>query len=58
MYERLTEFHEHAASRKDIYRFSKALVEQFIAGIASLPKTLILVLDHFEDAVYGQQSLA
>jgi hypothetical protein len=49
---------EHAATRKDIYRVSKALVEQFIAGFASPPKTLILDLDHSEDAVYGQQPLA
>lgn len=49
---------EHAASRKAIYRVSKALVEQFIAGFASPPKILILDLDHSEDAVYGQQPLA
>jgi hypothetical protein len=49
---------EHAASRQDIYRVSKALVEQFIAGFASAPKSLILDLDHSEDSVYGQQPLA
>jgi hypothetical protein len=49
---------EHAASRQDIYRVSKALVEQFIAGFASPPKSLILDLDHSEDACYGQQPLA
>ena len=49
---------EHAASRQDIYRVSKALVEQFIAGFASEPKSLILDLDHSEDACYGQQPLA
>lgn len=49
---------EHAASRQDIYRISKALVEQFIAGFASPPQSLILDLDHSEDACYGQQPLA
>lgn len=49
---------EHAASSKDIYRISQALVEQFIAGFSSAPKNLILDMDHSEDAVYGQQPLA
>lgn len=49
---------KHAASRQDIYRVSEALVEQFIASFASPPKSLILDLDHSEDACYGQQSLA
>lgn len=49
---------EHAASSKDIYRVSEALVEQFIAGFASPPRTLVLDLDHSEDAAYGQQPLA
>ena len=49
---------EHAASRQDIYRVSEALVEQFIASFASPPKSLILDLDHSEDACYGQQPLA
>lgn len=49
---------EHAASRQDIYRLSKALVEQFIAGFACPPRSLVLDLDHTEDSVYGQQPLA
>ena len=49
---------EHAARRQDIYRFSEALVEQFIASFASPPKSLILDLDHSEDTCYGQQPLA
>jgi hypothetical protein len=49
---------EHAASRQDIYRVSHALVEQFIASFASPPKSLVLDLDHSEDAAYGQQPLA
>jgi len=49
---------EHAARRQDIYRVSEALVEQFIASFASPPESLILDLDHSEDACYGQQPLA
>ena len=49
---------EHAATRKDIYRVARALVEQFIAGYAIPPEALILDLDHAEDAAYGQQPLA
>ncbi|WP_229509530.1 IS1380 family transposase, partial [Massilia sp. CCM 8734] len=49
---------EHAVSRQDIYRVSEALVEQFIASFAGPPKSLILDLDHSEDACYGQQPLA
>jgi hypothetical protein len=49
---------EHAASRQDIYRVSEALVEQFIASFASPPRSLIVDLDHSEDACYGQQPLA
>ncbi len=49
---------EHAVSSKDIYRVSLALVEQFIDSYACPPKTLVLDLDHAEDAAYGQQPLA
>lgn len=49
---------EHAASSKDIYRLCKALVEQFVAGFATPPRTLVLDLDHSEDEAYGQQPLA
>ncbi|NDP48395.1 MAG: hypothetical protein GZ085_08415 [Sulfuriferula multivorans] len=49
---------EHAAGSKDIYRFSQALVEQYVAGFARAPDNLILDLDHSEDAVYAQQPLA
>jgi len=49
---------EHAASRQDLYRVSKALVEQFVAGFACPPRSLVLDLDHTEDSVYGQQPLA
>ena len=49
---------EHAATSRDVYRASRALVEQFIAGYATPPKALVLDIDHSEDAVYGQQPLA
>ena len=49
---------EYAASRQDIYRVSEALVEQFIASVATPPKSLTLDPDHSEDACYGQQPLA
>ena len=49
---------EHAATTRDIYRASQALVEQFIAGFAQPPAALVLDMDHSEDAVYGQQPLA
>jgi Transposase DDE domain. len=49
---------EHAASTRDIYRASQALVEQFIAGFAQPPAALVLDMDHSEDVVHGQQPLA
>ena len=49
---------EHAVGARDIYRASRALVEQFIAGFATPPEVLVLDMDHSEDAVYGQQPLA
>lgn len=48
---------EHAVDRKDIYRLSEALVDQFIASYASPPEALVLDIDHSEDAAYGQQPL-
>jgi Transposase DDE domain group 1 len=49
---------EHAVTAWDIYRISKALVDQFIAGYATPPEALVLDIDHSEDAVHGQQPLA
>ncbi len=49
---------EHAATSRDVYRISRALVEQFIAGYATPPKALVLDLDHSEDKAHGQQPLA
>jgi hypothetical protein len=49
---------EHAATRRDVYRASQAMVEQFVAGYATPPKALVLDLDHSEDKAHGQQPLA
>jgi len=49
---------EHAATSRDVYRASQAMVEQFIAGYATPPKALVLDLDHSEDKAHGQQPLA
>ncbi len=49
---------EHAVTAWDVYRISKALVDQFIAGYATPPEALVLDIDHSEDAVHGQQPLA
>ncbi len=49
---------EHAATHSDVYRASRALVEQYIAGFATPPKALVYDLDHSEDQVHGQQLLA
>ena len=49
---------EHAARRRDIYRLSSALVDQFIAGYATPPAVLVLDIDHTEDQAHGQQPFA
>ena len=49
---------EHAATSRDVYRASRALVEQYIAGFATPPAAIVLDLDHSEDQVHGQQPLA
>ncbi len=49
---------EHAATSRDVYRASQAMVEQFTAGYATPPQALVIDLDHSEDKVHGQQPLA
>ena len=49
---------EHAVTRRDVYRASQAMVEQFTAGYATPPKALVIDLDHSEDQAHGQQPLA
>ena len=49
---------EHAARRRDIFRLSSALVDQFIAGYATAPAVLVLDIDHAQDQAHGQQPFA
>ncbi len=49
---------ENAATRKDIYRLSRAMVDQFIASYAKAPKLIVLDVDHTSDRTYGQQELS
>ena len=44
---------EHAATRSDVYRASRALVEQYIAGFATPPAARVLDLDHSEDPAHA-----
>ncbi|MDX8407507.1 MAG: IS1380 family transposase [Mariprofundaceae bacterium] len=49
---------ENAATSKDIYRMSRAMVDQFIASYAKAPKLIILDMDHTSDRTYGQQEFS
>jgi len=49
---------ENAATRKDIYRMTLALVDHFISTEAHPPKVLIVDMDHTNDPTYGQQELS
>jgi len=49
---------ENAASRKDIYNMSRAMVDHFIASYAKAPKLIILDMDHTSDRTFGQQELS
>lgn len=46
---------EHQMDRKDIYRLSRALVDQFIASYAEPPAAIVLDVDHSDDPTHGQQ---
>lgn len=46
---------EHSVDRKDVYRLTTALVDQFIANYAEPPAAIVLDLDHSDDPTYGQQ---
>jgi len=48
---------ESSATRKDIYRMSRAMVDQFIASYAKTPKLIVLDMDHTSDRTFGQQEL-
>lgn len=49
---------EHSVDRKDVYRLSTALVDQFITSYAEPPAAIVLDLDHSDDPTYGQQEFA
>jgi hypothetical protein len=49
---------EHSVDRKDVYRLTTALVDQFIASYAEPPAAIVLDLDHSDDPTYGQQEFA
>ncbi|MDQ6958434.1 MAG: IS1380 family transposase [Mariprofundaceae bacterium] len=49
---------ENAATRKDIYHMSLALVDQFMAGYAREPKVMVLDMDHTDDPTHGQQEFS
>jgi DDE family transposase len=49
---------EHSGDRKDVYRLTTALVDQFIASYAEPPAAIVLDLDHSDDPTHGQQEFA
>jgi len=49
---------ENAATRKDIYHMTLALVDHFTATEARQPKVLVVDMDHTDDPTYGQQELS
>jgi len=49
---------ENAATRKDIYRMSRAMVDQFMASYAKAPKLIVLDMDHTSDRTFGQQEFS
>jgi hypothetical protein len=46
---------ENRASRTDLYRLARVLVEQFIASYEHAPKLIVLDFDDTEDPAHGQQ---
>jgi len=49
---------EHSVDRKDVYRLTTALVDQFMASYAEPPAAIVLDLDHSDDPTHGQQEFA
>jgi hypothetical protein len=49
---------EHSVDRKDVYRFTQALVDHFVGSYPEPPVALVLDLDHTDDPTHGQQELA
>ena len=46
---------EHQMDRKDIYRLTRALVDQFIASYTEPPAAIVLDVDHSDDPTYGAE---
>jgi hypothetical protein len=46
---------ENRASRTDLYRLARVLVDQFIASYERAPKLIVLDFDDTEDPAHGQQ---
>ena len=46
---------EHQIDRKDLYRFTRALVDHFIASYPEPPQAIVLDADHSDDPTHGQQ---
>jgi hypothetical protein len=46
---------EHSVDRKDVSRFTQALVDHFVASDPAPPGALVLDLDHTDDPTHGQQ---
>jgi len=44
--------------RKDVYRLTTALVDQFMTSYAEPPAAIVLALDHSDAPTYGQQEFA
>ena len=49
---------EHSIDRKDLYRFTRAFVDHFIARYPEPPAAIVLDLDHSDDPTHGQQESA
>ena len=49
---------ENAATSKDIYHMTLALVDHFTATEACPPKVLVVDMDHTDDPTYGQQEFS
>lgn len=49
---------ENAATRKDIYRITRAMVDQFVTSYAKPPKLIVLDMDHTSDRTFGQQEFS
>ena len=46
---------EHQIDRKDLSRFTRALVDHFIASYPEPPPAIVLDIDHSDDPTHGQQ---